>query len=292
MNRTQLKKTELINWVTLIFLAFVWGTSFILIKKGLIAFSDYQVASLRISISGLAFVPIIIWQFKKINWKKWDRFLLVGITGSGIPPFLFAAAQTEISSSLAGVLNGLTTFFTLIIALLFFNQQWERKRAIGVFIGLIGASVIILYNNKIEGQLFYAMMVVVAAILYGFNGNFIKWFFDDENPLHISAVSLGLMMPAALTFLLMTDFTHVVQSHPDAMMSLGSVTILALMSTVVASVIFFRLIQKTNAVFGSGVTYLIPFVAVLWGVWDGESFYLIYFACLLLILLGVYLTRN
>jgi drug/metabolite transporter (DMT)-like permease len=286
------KNKEWLNWATLVFLAIVWGTSFILIKKALIAFSDYQVASLRIAISGLAFVPVIIWQFKKINWKKWDRFLLVGITGSGIPPFLFAAAQTEISSSLAGVLNGLTTFFTLIIALLFFNQKWDRKKALGVLIGLIGASVIILYNNKIEGQFFYAMLIVVAAILYGFNGNFIKWFFDEENPLHISAVSLGLMAPAALIMVFTSDFTAVLQTHPDALFSLGSVTILALMSTVIASVIFFRLIQKTNAVFGSGVTYLIPFVAVLWGVLDGETFYVIYFACLGLILLGVYLTRN
>jgi drug/metabolite transporter (DMT)-like permease len=283
---------EWINWLTVVFLAIIWGTSFILIKKSLVAFSDYQVASLRIGISGLAFLPVIIWQFKKINWKKWDRFLLVGITGSGIPPFLFAAAQTELSSSLAGVLNGLTTFFTLIIALLFFNQKWQTKRALGVLIGLIGASVIILYNNKIEGQLFYAMLVVIATILYGFNGNFIKWFFDDEKPLHISAVSLGLMAPAAITMIFLTDFTSVLKNHPDAMMSLGSVTLLALMSTVMASVIFFRLIQKTNAVFGSGVTYLIPFVAVLWGVWDGETFYMIYFACLVLILLGVYLTRK
>lgn len=285
-------KNELLNWLTLVFLAIIWGTSFILIKKSLVAFSDFQVANLRIGISGLAFLPIILWQFKKINWKKWDRFLLVGITGSGIPPFLFAAAQTEISSSLAGVLNGLTTFFTLIIALLFFNQKWDRKRAAGVVIGLIGASVIILYNNKLEGQFFYAMLVVIATILYGFNGNFIKWFFDEEKPLHISAVSLSLMAPAALIMLFSTDFLTVLKTDSDAMMSLGAVTLLALMSTVFASVIFFRLIQKTNAVFGSGVTYLIPFVAVLWGVLDGETFYAIYFACLALILLGVYLTRK
>lgn len=292
MNKSNEQSFEWLNWLTLVFLAVVWGTSFILIKKSLVAFSDYQVASLRIAISGLAFIPVIVWQFHKINWKKWDRFLLIGVTGSGIPPFLFSAAQTEISSSLAGILNGLTTIFTLIVALLFFKMKWDKKKAIGVFIGLIGASIIILYNNQVEGQFFYAMLIVIAAILYGFNGNFIKWFFNDENPLHISAVSLGLMGPVALIMVLTSDFTTVMRTHPDAMMSLGSVTLLALMSTVIASVIFFRLIQKTNAVFSSGVTYLIPFVAVIWGVWDGEQFYPIYFACLVLILLGVYLTRK
>lgn len=292
MKKYVFKNKELLNWAVLILLAIIWGTSFILIKKSLIAYSDYQVASLRIAISSIAFLPVIIWEYKKINWKKWKKFLIVGLTGSGIPPFLFSAAQTQISSSLAGVLNGMTTIFTLIVAILFFNQKWNRSKAIGVFLGFIGAAFIILYNNKLEGSFFYAMLIVVATVLYGFNGNMIKWFFDKENPLHISAVSIGLLGPAALIILFSSDFTTVLKTHPDALYSLGAVTILALMSTVFSSVIFFRLIQRTNAVFSSAVTYLIPFVAVLWGIADGESFHLIYLGSLFLILVGIYLTRK
>ena len=286
------KSIEWLNWAVLIFLAIIWGTSFILIKKALIAYSDYQVASLRIAISSLAFLPVIIWEFRKINWKKWQKFLVVGLTGSGIPPFLFSAAQTEISSSLAGALNSMTSIFTLFVAVLFFNQKWSGSKALGVFLGFIGAGFIIIYNNKLEGDFFYAMLIVVATLLYGFNGNMIKWFFDDENPLHISAMSIGLLGPAALTILFSTDFLEVTQHHPEAMYSLGSVTLLALFSTVISSVIFFRLIQRTNAVFASTVTYLIPFIAVIWGLLDGESFNLLYLASLILILVGIYLTRK
>src|SRR5210317_1985914 len=126
MKHIKADRSEWINWATLVFLAIVWGTSFILIKKALIAYSDYQVASLRIAISALAFVPVIILEFNKINWKNWKRFLLVGLTGSGIPPFLFSAAQTKISSSLAGALNSMTSIFTLIVALIFFGQKWKK----------------------------------------------------------------------------------------------------------------------------------------------------------------------
>jgi drug/metabolite transporter (DMT)-like permease len=291
--KTELKSNaEWTHWAVLVFLSIIWGTSFILIKKSLIAFSDFQVASLRIAISAIAFLPVILWQFKKINWKNWKKFLIVGLTGSGIPPFLFSAAQTKISSSLAGALNGLTTIFTLIFAILFFNQKWDKSKALGVVLGLLGAGFIILFNNKLEGNFFYASLIVVATILYGFNGNMIKWFFDDENPLHISAVSLGLLGPGALIILFSSDFVTVMRTHPDALYSLGAVTILSLLSTVMASVIFFRLIQKTNAVFASTVTYLIPFIAVIWGVFDGESFHYLYMVSLIVILGGVYLTRK
>jgi len=287
-----MKNTEWLNWLVLFFLALIWGTSFILIKKSLIAFSDYQVASLRISISALAFLPIILWERKKINWKKWDRYLIVGMTGSGIPPFLFSAAQTQISSSLAGALNSLTSIFTLAAALLFFNQKWDRSKALGVFLGLLGAGFIILYNNKLEGHFFYALLIVVATILYGFNGNMVSWFFVTEKPLHISAVSIGMLLPLGFTVLFSSDFIDRLQHHPQAFFSLGAVTILALLSTVFSSVVFFRLIQKTNAVFASTVTYLIPFIAVLWGIFDGESFHWFYLVCLVAILIGVYLTRK
>ena len=287
-----MKKTEWINWLVLILLALIWGTSFILIKKSLIAYSDYQVASLRIAISSLAFLPVILWEWRRINWKKWDRFLIVGLTGSGIPPFLFSAAQTQISSSLAGALNGLTSIFTLIVAMLFFNQKWDKSKALGVLLGLLGAGFIILFNNRVEGNFFYAMLIVVATILYAFNGNMVKWFFVEEKPLHISAVSIGMLGPGALIILFSSDFLSILKTHPQAGFSLGAVTILALMSTVFSSVVFFRLIQKTNAVFASTVTYLIPFIAVLWGLFDGESFHWFYLVCLIVILVGVYLTRK
>jgi len=292
MNKLQLKLNEWNNWIVLVFLSIVWGTSFILIKKSLVAFSDYQVASLRIAISAIAFFPVILWNIRKINWKKWDKFLLVGLTGSGIPPFLFSAAQTKISSSMAGALNTLATIFTLIIAVLFFRQKTDLQKIIGVLLGLLGAGFIVLYNNTLEGHIFYALLVVVAALSYGFNANFVSWYFEGIKPLHISAVSIGLLGPGAIFILARSNFIEVMQTNPDAVNSLLAVSILALVSTVIASVIFFKLIKNTNAVFASSVCYLIPVVAVVWGMLDGEAFHPYYIGSLVLILFGVYLTRK
>jgi len=280
------------DWITLFFLGIVWGTSFILIKKSLIAFDNVQVAGLRILISSVAFLPVVIIDRAKINWKKWDKLLIIGVLGNGIPPFLFAAAQTKISSSLAGVLNALTTIFTLLVAILFFKRKWNIYQMIGVAVGFAGALMIILYNNKLEGNFYYAMLAVLATMFYAFGGNIVNAKLGDVKPLHISAVSLFFLLPVGLIAVGTSDFFDVMKNHPDAWSSLSAAFVLALVNTVVASVLFYRLIQQTSAVFASTTTYLIPVFAVLVGVLDGESFYPIYLVSLLLIMVGVYLTKK
>ena len=136
-----------IDWALLIALSITWGSSFILIKKALIAFNETEVASLRIAISTIISIPIVIYYFKQIDWSKWHYFLIVGLVGNGLPPFLFAAAQTEVSSSLAGVLNTLTPIFTLIFALMFFGQKLNIKNIVGVTIGLAGTILIAIAGN-------------------------------------------------------------------------------------------------------------------------------------------------
>lgn len=284
--------SEWSDWLTLIFLGMVWGTSFILIKKSLIAFDNVQVAGLRILISSLAFLPVVVIQHAKINWKKWDKLLLIGILGNGIPPFLFATAQTKLSSSLAGVLNALTTIFTLLVAILFFKRKWNKFHALGVVVGFGGALMIILHNNKVEGNFYYALLVVLATMLYAFGGNVVNHKLGDVRPLHISAVSLVFLLPVGLIAIGTSDFFEVMNTHPDAWSSLSAAFVLAIVNTVISSVLFYRLIQQTSAVFASTTTYLIPVFAVLVGVLDGESFYPLYLLSLLLIMLGVYLTKK
>jgi len=84
MQHTPQKASPLKSYSILIFLSLVWGSSFILIKKALIAFDPVEVACMRISISAIAFTPFLLWQFRNVDWKKWKYFLLVGFTGSGI----------------------------------------------------------------------------------------------------------------------------------------------------------------------------------------------------------------
>ena len=281
------------DWTILIVLSITWGSSFILIKKGLIAFDEIQVASLRIAISTIISIPVVIYHFKRIDWSKWHYFLIVGLVGNGLPPFLFAAGQTQVSSSLAGVLNTLTPIFTLIFALLFFNQKLHVRNIWGVVIGLAGTFLIAYSGNTdFKGGSFYIALIIIATLLYALNINAVRFFFRDTKPILIIAVSFVLFGPFSFLILGSESFIHNVQTHPYAWRSLVAILLLAGLSTVLATMFFFRLLQRTNTVFASSVSYVIPLVAVGWGLIDGEPFRFVYFLALILILLGVHLTRE
>jgi len=283
------------NWLSLILLSLVWGTSFILIKKSLVAFSAIQVACLRMSFSALAFVPLILWQWRKVDWSKIWILLAVGLTGTALPAIFFSTAQTQISSSLTGILNSLTPLFTLVFGLLFFKQVFSWSKVAGVFLGLAGASVLILLSNNagVEGNIWYALLIVLATICYGINGNIVGVYLKEMNPLIIAATSFGLVgIPGFIYLFAGTNFLERMQVEEHAWASLGYVAILALVGTVAASVLFFRLIQWTSPLFGSTVAYLMPIIALLWGVVDGESIFIFHFFGMALILLGVYLSRK
>jgi len=281
------------DWVAFAILSLTWGTSFILIKKSLVAFDSVQVASLRILIATIAFTPVVIYNLRKIEWSKWYKYLLVGLAGGGIPPFLFAFAQTKVSSSLAGALNALTPIFTLLLGVLLFQIKFTYKKLWGVVLGLTGAFTIIYYNNiSFEGGLFYSSLILFATIFYAFNVNLVKKFFNNHNTVVLTAASFIFFGYFSLILLVQSDFVEVMKTNPDAWMSLGAVTFLSLFSTVMATVLFFKLAQKSNALFASSVSFAIPLVALFWGYLDGEKLSIIHFLSLVLILTGVYLTRG
>ncbi|MGE5357364.1 MAG: DMT family transporter [Deltaproteobacteria bacterium] len=280
------------DWVAFAALSLIWGTSFILIKKSLIVFDSVEVAALRILIATIAFLPVFVVNIRKVDFRQWHRYLIVGIAGGGLPPFLFAFAQTRVSSSLAGALNTLTPIFTLILAVLIFNNRIDLRKTAGVVIGLIGASIMI-YVTKSEftGGIFYSSLIVLATILYGLNVNLVKKFFDSHDPNILTAASFIFFGPFCIVFLLNSDFAGKFE-NPEIWFSLSTVALLSIFSTVLATVIFFRLVQRSNAIFASSVSFMAPVVALGWGLLDGETFNFIYILSLILILLGVYLTRN
>ena len=218
---------------------------------------------------------------------------MVGLVGNGLPPYLFAVAQTEVSSSLAGVLNTLTPIFTLVLSFMFFKQRLNAKNALGVVIGLIG-TILIAYSGNLnfEGGAFYISLIIIATILYALNINAVSYFFKTTRPIIIIAVSFVLFGPLSLIFLVDDSFTSAIQSHPYALRSSLAIVVLAVFGTFIATLFFFRLLQRTNTVFSSSTSYIIPLVALFWGLLDGEPFNTIYIVSLILILGGVYLTRK
>lgn len=275
-------------------MSLIWGTSYILIKKGLETFPFEQVASIRLGVSALLLLPYLAWQFRRINWSRWPLMIVVGLTGTGIPSFLFPIAQTQISSSAAGILNSLSPVFTLLIGALFFRSKVSWLKILGVITGLMGAVLLILSGKQggAEGNVWYGGFVILATLCYGTSSNLVAYKLRDMNPVAISATSFVMVGLPALLFLFQTDFTERMQTQPESWTALGYISLLALMSTVMASIIFFQLVHRTNPVFASTVSYIVPAVAVMWGLFDGEHIGLFHVLAMVLILAGVYLSRH
>ena len=203
-----MKNKTLAAWLILILLSFIWGSSFILMKKGLEVYSPTQVASLRILLSSLLFFPIFIKNFNKIDWSLWPYIIIVALTGSGFPAFLFATAQTEISSSLTGILNSLTPLFTFIFGVLFFKSAFRWVSFSGVLLGLAGAGLMILLSSQsgLDGNLWYALLAVLAAAFYGISGNTVKTYLNSFTAFNLNATTFSLWGPFVLIYLLSTNF--------------------------------------------------------------------------------------
>lgn len=289
----QQKEAGIQDWLVLALLSLIWGTSFILIKKALVAFSYVEVGMLRIGIAAVALLPFLL-KSTNLDWGKWKLYLLVGVTGSGIPAFLFSLAQTKISSSATGVLNSTAPIFSLLLGVFFFGVSFRISKLVGVLLGLIGASLLILYGKQsgIGDQPIYALFVIAATFLYGFNINVVKQYFQHTAPVDLTAISFALIGIPALVYILFSSIPQTVLSHDDGLYSLGAVVLLALIGTVFSIILYYRLVQRTNAVFASSVAYLMPIVAIGWGLLDGEKISVFHFLGMLLILIGVYIIRR
>jgi len=293
MNSKQ-RSPETTSWIILIVLALMWGSSFILIKKGLIAFDPGAVGALRIAFASLFLVIPASRKFKYIKRKKIFLLLTVGFFGSLIPAFLFAKAQTQLDSAVAGILNVITPLWVIIISITLFSQRISIRVFIGMLLGFSGTVWLLLAGT--EGEVifnYYALFVIAATICYGVNLNIIKYKLAGLDAVTITGVSLSMVGPLAILFLFTgTDFMHAMENHPDAWYSLGALAILGIMGTAIALILFNKLVQITTPVFASSVTYLIPIVAVVWGLVDGEVLTAGRFAGMVLILIGVYVANR
>jgi len=276
------------HWLVLAILSMIWGTSYILMKKGLESFSTYQVASLRVLITTIALLPVAIRNLRKLNRGNLPSVVIIGLFGSGIPAFLFPLAQTRIDSSLAGMLNSLSPVFTLVIGIIFYNRHIIRSQAAGVFLGLLGA-VGLLYSGSFTFN-YYGLFVVLATFLYGISSNEVSKV-QGLNGLQITSLSFFIMSPLALVLFLSTDY-HAAIATENWLRNLGYITLLSVFGSAAALAIFYMLVRDTSPVFASMVTYFIPIVATLWGLADGERFTASMLFSVAVIFCGVYLINR
>ena len=282
-------------WALLIILSVVWGSSFILMKRGLDAFSSGEVAALRISIAFLFLAPFLI-KYHKIDLKKYlPGLILMGVFGNLIPAFLFTKAETQISSSLTGMLNALTPLFTVLVGLVWLKVKPKGAQIAGIIVGFIGATCLMIFDagSNNSNNVLYGLLVLAATFFYAISISGIKKYLHDLNSITATVWAFCITGPIALIYLFgFTDFTIHLATAPMALPSLGYISILAIVGSALSVIAYNILIKNSGTVFASSCTYLIPIVAIGWGLFDGEmvNFYQIF--SIVVIILSVYLINR
>lgn len=280
-------------------LALTWGSSFILMKKAMFnadmsrRMSSEQVAALRLVIASAVFLPFILRNLRATLRKHWLWLLLVGLLGNGIPAFLFTSAQTVLDSGVTGILNALTPLFTLLIAMVIFRLRYHAVNYLGILLALAGA--VMLISGHIEGvagaPAWAYVLVVVATVFYAMSVNIIRNKLAEVDSLPLAGIALLFVGPLALVYLAATGFFGALIHEPQLRAGVPFVAVLAVFGTSVSLILFNHLIKISNALFASSVTYMMPLVAILWGVVDGERITLTDILFSSVIIAGVYLVN-
>jgi drug/metabolite transporter (DMT)-like permease len=282
------EKRKIWHWLVLAVLSIIWGTSYILMKKGLQSFSSMQVGSIRILITFLCLSPVAIKNIRKLNRNNIISLFLIGLMGSALPAFLFPLAETRISSSLAGMLNSLSPVFTLLLGIFIYKRLVIKSQVAGIILGLIGAAGL-LYNGSFAVN-YYGLFVVLATIMYGFSSNEVSKV-KGLNGFQIASLSFLLTSPIAIINLLLSDLSAAMKTQ-NWVINLSYIAILAVMGSAVALALFYVLIRDTSPVFAATVTYFSPIIATLWGLGDNEKLTVSMIFSMAVIFAGVYIINR
>ena len=282
------------KWLFLIILSLVWGSSFILMKKALLGVTPIQLGALRMIFSALFLLMVGFKSLKKIKKKHWLYIVYTAIAGTFIPGFLFAFAIENIDSAIVSILNSFTPFNTLIIRALLFGFTFKKSQLLGIFIGLGGTLILILKGAAVNPNqnYWFALLIIIASMGYAFNANMIKKNLSDLDALAIVTGNFVLLLIPAIVVLAFTDFFTEFKMDETGTSSLGYIIILSVVGTGIAKTIYNKLVQISTPIFSSSVTYLIPIVAIFWGIGDGEEINQHQVFSVFIILAGIYLIKE
>ena len=252
-----------------------------------------QIAALRIFSAGLVFIPFAFFHISKVPRKKIGLLIVTGIFGNLLPAFCFAIAILKIDSSLAGILNSLTPICVVIIGVLVFRDKIKAQKIIGVLIGFAGLCLLTVTQKNISiNNWGYAALVLVGTVSYGINVNLVSHYLKEIKPIHIATISLAFMSIPTGLVLWQQGFFKLDFTDSTVQWAVFNSTLLGLVASAFATVLFYVLVQKASGLFASLVTYGIPFVALFWGFIDGESITLAGIVSLAIILFGVFLANR
>lgn len=283
------------KWFYLIVLSIIWGSSFILIKKGLVSLTPTQLGALRVIISGLILLLIGYKSLKTIARKNYVWIIITALLGTFFPAFLFAFAETEVDSAIVSILNSLVPLNTILFGLAVFKITSTKRQVTGVIVGFIGTTILIASGAQLNPHqnYLYAGFVIIATIMYAISINIIKKHLQDEKPLAIATGNfIVIIIPALIVLFFANFFTEETFRIEGIYLSIFYVVLLSAFGTALAKVMFNKLVQMSSPVFAASVTYMMTIVAVLWGVLDGEKIGFVQAFGGIIVLLGVYIANK
>ena len=261
------------KWVLLVLLSVIWGSSFILIKKSLEHFIPYEVGALRVLIAGIILLPLAILNIRKFPKKNLKWLILAALTGNFIPMFLFPIAETEVSSSIAGIINSMMPIFVIIVGALLWKFQTTKRQVIGVIISFTGACILAFSGGEGgEFKLIPILLLLLATLFYAISTTTVKSKLSDVPAKILSAFvfSFVLILPSLIA-LVFAGFFNNLQVNSGLWEGLGFVSLLSIFGTGLAMMLNYKLLSVSTPLFASTVTLLMPVVAIIWGLLDGEK---------------------
>jgi drug/metabolite transporter (DMT)-like permease len=285
------------SWFLLILLSCIWGSSFMLMKKGMytadgkVIFSDTQVAALRMFLASVVLSPFALTRMpQKAGKGTWISLIAVGFFGNFIPAFLFTYAETELSSGFTGMLNSCTPVFTVVLGAILFSSFITLRQGVGIVIGTIGIFLLVNAGADVsyDGGWKFVLAVVTATLCYAISLNTIKHRLGNFSALSISSVAFLLLLIPSTLAVIFTGVHHTLYTHPEAWSAFFFISLLALFGTAISVVLFNNLIASSSALFASSVTYFIPVVAVIIGFFLKEDLTWKQIASMMIVLLGVF----
>ena len=282
------------KWFYLAILSLIWGSSFILIKKGLVGLNSVQLASLRMIFAASVIYIYSYNSIKKIPKKSWKWIVITAYLGTFFPVYLISYGQTEIESGLASIITTVTPINTLIIGIIFFSLTFSIKQLLGLFIGLVGA-VLLLYEaseTNLNSNIYFSFFIYLTTVGYAASVNLIKKYLTNIPPEAVTAGIFLSISPPAIIVLYFSDFTDLNFQDPVILKSIFFVLVLGVFGSAIAQTLFNKFVKISSPIFASAVTYTMPVVAIFWALIDGEILSIMQFFATAIILIGVYLVNK
>ncbi|MFD2205466.1 DMT family transporter [Kiloniella antarctica] len=277
------------EWLMLVVLSILWGGSFFFVGIAVSELEPLTIVTFRVGLAAITLWVVI--GVMRIPLPPigiaWKAFLFMGVLNNVIPFTLIVWGQTFIASGLASILNATTPFFGVIVATLFLpDERATPLKIFGVILGFLGV-VLMFGAPTVSSDTLAQIAILAAAIAYAFAGVYGRKFKTmNINPIVTAA---GQVSGATIILIPLTYIVEGTPSISDIMHQTWlSLAALAIFSTAIAYILYFKILEKAGATNLLLVTLLVPISAILLGsVFLGENLETSHIVGMIIIALGL-----